>query len=101
MEDGATVAVCLQLAGKGKAQEALRAFEKIRYDRVRAAQKTGESTRDTWHKADFSMLKVNPEKLKLKREGWLLNFDAEEHAYEVYEETVKGMKSGIERRPLL
>ena len=46
MEDGACIAVCLQLAGKDNVPNALRAFEKIRYERVRATQKTGETTRD-------------------------------------------------------
>lgn len=31
MEDGATLAVCLQLSGKDKATEALQAYERIRY----------------------------------------------------------------------
>lgn len=46
MEDGACIAVCLQLAGKDNVTKALRTFEKIRYERVRATQKTGETTRD-------------------------------------------------------
>lgn len=33
MEDGATLAVCLQLSGKDKAAEALQAYERIRYVR--------------------------------------------------------------------
>ncbi|MCJ1311156.1 hypothetical protein MMC25_004826 [Agyrium rufum] len=88
MEDGATIAVCLQLSGKEKVSEALRAFEKIRYHRVRAAQKTGETTRDKWHKADFDKVKENPESMKLVREAWLLDHDAEAHAYATYQETV-------------
>jgi 2-polyprenyl-6-methoxyphenol hydroxylase-like FAD-dependent oxidoreductase len=101
MEDGATVAACLQISGKGKVQDALKAFEQIRYDRVRRAQKTGETTRDTWHKANFSKLKSNPENLKLKRESWLLDFDAEAYAYENYHATVAGMKNGFEKMPRL
>jgi len=97
MEDGVTLAASLQMSGRGKCADALRAYEKIRYERVRAAQKTGESTRDTWHKADFSNLKSNPEKLKLKRESWLLNFDAEAHAYEVYADAVAGLRNGVEK----
>ena len=50
MEDGVCLAVCLQLSGKQHVTDALRAYEKIRYDRVCKAQKTGESTRDRWHK---------------------------------------------------
>jgi hypothetical protein len=101
MEDGTTLAVCLQLSGKGKVQEALRVYEQIRYERVRAAQKTGEATRDTWHKADFSRVEADPEKLRLKRESWLLNFDAEEHAYEVYSDAVASMRNGVEKEPVL
>ena len=97
MEDGATVAVCLALSGKNKVPEALRAFEKIRYDRVRAAQKTGETTRDKWHKADFDKIKENPESLKLVREAWLMDHDAEAHAYEVYPETIALL--GVDKEP--
>lgn len=44
MEDGACLAVCLQLSGKENVADALRAYEKIRYDRVKACQKTGEKS---------------------------------------------------------
>ena len=93
MEDGATVAVCLELSGKGDIPKALRSFEKIRYDRVLAAQKTGESTRDKWHKADFDKIKENPESLKMVREAWLLDHDAEKHAYEAYRQTVAAISN--------
>jgi len=102
MEDGATLAVCLELAAKRKdgVQTALRAYERIRYDRVLAAQKTGETTRDRWHKADFANIKKNPEAVKLRREKWLLDFDAERHAYEVYEKTVREVEEEKERARL-
>ncbi|KAK3671319.1 hypothetical protein LTR78_008779 [Recurvomyces mirabilis] len=96
MEDGATVAVCLERAGKEHIEDALPTYEKIRYERVKAVQKTGETTRDAWHKADFSKLKENPEAIKLKREEWVLNHDAETHAYNVYDEAVKS----TERLPI-
>ncbi|MCJ1322613.1 hypothetical protein MMC15_007962 [Xylographa vitiligo] len=99
MEDGATVAVCLALSGKSKVPEALRAFEKIRYGRVLAAQKTGETTRDTWHKADFDKIKENPESLKLVREPWLMDHDAEAHAYKVYPETIALL--GVDKEPIV
>lgn len=92
MEDGVNLAVCLELAGKSRVQEALRAHERIRYDRVLQAQRTGVTTRDQWHKADFDNVKKNPEVLKLKREPWLLDFDSEKHAYDVYESTVAEMR---------
>jgi 2-polyprenyl-6-methoxyphenol hydroxylase-like FAD-dependent oxidoreductase len=88
MEDGATLGVCLTRGGKAHVQEAVAAFEALRYERVRAAQKTGEKTRDQWHKANWEEAKKNPESMKLKRGSWLLNFDAEEYAEENYSRTV-------------
>lgn len=51
-------------------------------------QKSGEATRDKWHKADFDSLRKNPEAIKLKRDEKILNFDAEIHAYNVYRDTI-------------
>ncbi|KAK0609001.1 FAD-dependent monooxygenase roqM, partial [Lasiodiplodia hormozganensis] len=120
VEDGVTVAVCLEMAARKKAEEeeeeggtgkadvreALRAYERIRYDRVRRAQKTGETTRDRWHKADFDKVLKEPEAVRLPREEWLLGHDAEAHAYAVYGETVEQMrreeeKGGVDVRSLL
>jgi 2-polyprenyl-6-methoxyphenol hydroxylase-like FAD-dependent oxidoreductase len=92
MEDGATMAVCLTLGGKDHVQEAVATFEALRYERVRAAQKTGEKTRDTWHKANWDEVKKNPESMELKREPWLLDFDAEKYAEENYASTVALLK---------
>lgn len=46
MEDGVTIAICLREAGKDNIPAATRAFQDIRYERVRLVQKTGETTRD-------------------------------------------------------
>jgi 2-polyprenyl-6-methoxyphenol hydroxylase-like FAD-dependent oxidoreductase len=92
VEDGVTIAICLQLASKAKSPLALRAYEKIRYQRVKEVQKTGETTRDGWHKADFEVaVRKNPEMIKLPRAEWLLNFDAEAHAYSVFGNVVASM----------
>ncbi|KAL7622834.1 hypothetical protein AAE478_006513 [Parahypoxylon ruwenzoriense] len=108
MEDGVTIAVCLRECANDKkknVQEAVAAFEAIRYARVKSAQKTGEQTRDIWHKADFKAAKDNPESLRLRREGWLLGFDAEKYAEENYARTVEvlrrtGLQDTAEARKL-
>jgi hypothetical protein len=41
-----TIAICLREAGKKNISAATKAFQEIRYDRVGAVQKTGETTRD-------------------------------------------------------
>ncbi|KAF2184137.1 salicylate hydroxylase [Zopfia rhizophila CBS 207.26] len=101
MEDGVTAAVCLELAGKANVPEAIRAYEKIRYGRVLATQKTGVTTRDAWHKADFDYVKKNPESVKLPREKWILDFDAQQHAHDVYAEIVKSLQTPSESKPSL
>ncbi|KAI1748079.1 putative monooxygenase [Xylaria castorea] len=105
LEDGATMAVCLSRAQAVAAaaaagnddddgvQEAVATFEAIRYERVRSAQKTGEQTRDIWHKADFGAAKKDPQSLRLRREAWLLNFDAETYAEARYEETARVLRA--------
>ena len=93
MEDGVTAAVCLELAGKQNVQEAIRVYEKIRYPRVLATQRTGVTNRDAWHKADFDYVRKNPESVKLPRLDWVLNFDCEKHAYDVYKETAEFLKA--------
>lgn len=104
MEDGVALGVCLRRAAgeaaaaadsddkkqilKDRIREAVAAYEALRYERVRSAQKTGEQTRDIWHKADLAAARENPPSLRLRREAWLLNFDAERHAEENYDRTV-------------
>ena len=92
-----TLAVTLASAGKDQVPAAVRGYEKIRYERVRRAQKTGETTRDKWHKADFEKIREDPEKLRLVREPWLLNFDAEAHAHEVWPAIFEELRKNDER----
>lgn len=87
-----TAAICLELAGKANVSEAIRAYEKIRYPRVLATQRTGVTNRDNWHKADFDAVRKNPESVKLPRQAWVLNFDCAKHAYDVYGETVDSLR---------
>lgn len=49
MEDGVTIAVCLRTAGKKNVSAALRAYQNIRYERVKSVQRTGEATREVQH----------------------------------------------------
>ena len=99
MEDGVTAAVCLARAGKANVPGALRAYEKIRYPRVLATQRTGVTNRDAWHKADWDFVRRNPESVKLPRQDWVLNFDARAHAEEVYDRIVEELRENPEWKP--
>jgi hypothetical protein len=56
---------------------------------VRAVQKTGESTRDLWHKTDWDKVKKDPESIGFPREEWIHQFDAEKHAEETFDEVMR------------
>ncbi|KAK3349142.1 hypothetical protein B0T25DRAFT_481607 [Lasiosphaeria hispida] len=89
MEDGVTIAVCLKRGGKDGVPFAVKAHQEIRYDRVRAVQKTGESTRDRWHKTDWKKVAEDPESIAFRREDWIHEHDAENYAEEVFDGIVK------------
>lgn len=92
IEDGVVLAACLELAGKKNIQLAVRAYEKIRYERVHKAQATGVKTREKWHKANWDTVRDNPETIHLTREAWLLNFDAEADCYKRFDEVAAGVR---------
>ncbi|KIV77052.1 hypothetical protein PV11_08888 [Exophiala sideris] len=94
MEDGVTLAITLEKAGKSDVPLALRAYEAIRYGRVHRAQMTGVTTREQWHKADWNEIWKDTKVLHLKRDAWLLDFDAETHAYEVVDDVLKDLRQG-------
>lgn len=106
MEDGVVLAVCLKEGGKDSVPDAVRAYQDIRYvlpfskacdtvltqfryERVKAVQKTGETTRDMWHKADWDQVKKNPASIQLPREDWIFRFDAESNARESFESALQ------------
>jgi 2-polyprenyl-6-methoxyphenol hydroxylase-like FAD-dependent oxidoreductase len=84
MEDGVVMAACLDRAGKDREPEAVRVWEKIRYERVHKVQQTGVTTRENWHRADWDSIWKDPTLIHLDRPAWILNFDAEEDAYGNY-----------------
>ncbi|KAL2109655.1 hypothetical protein VUR80DRAFT_2149 [Thermomyces stellatus] len=89
MEDGVTLAVCLRRAGKGNVPAAVRCYQDLRYDRVRKVQKTGETTRDLWHKTDWAKVREDPKSIAFPRESWILDFDAEQYAEDNFAEVFK------------
>jgi salicylate hydroxylase len=68
-EDGAVLAICLTLAGKGNVPLATRTFERLRMARVRSAQLCGEDVRDRWHNALKNVnegQEIDPESIHIK-----------------------------------
>ena len=92
MEDGVAMAICLEKCGKDRVPLAIKAYEAIRYDRVHKAQRTGVTTREQWHKADWDAIRKDPTSLHLKRDPWLLDFDQEPFTYSVIDDTIANLE---------
>ena len=60
-----------------------------RYGRVKAVQKTGETTRDMWHKTDWNKVREDPKTIAMPRDDWIHLHDAETHAETVFDEIFK------------
>lgn len=65
-----------------------------RYERVRKVQKTGETTRDLWHKTDWAKVREDPKSIAFPKEGWILDFDAEQYAEDNFAELFKAQTEG-------
>lgn len=101
MEDGVVLATYLSLSHFAlehgtlstpeKTTIAVKAWQRMRYERVKAAQKRGEVVMAKWHqKGDKGGLEAKemgkPKNMELPREEWLLEHDAEGWAREVWDE---------------
>ncbi|CRG86638.1 hypothetical protein PISL3812_03648 [Talaromyces islandicus] len=78
-ESSAVLAFCMKLAGKGNVPLATRVYEKLRFDRVRQAQLSGEDLRNRWHNALKNLKdgeEFDPDDIKIKNR-WLYSYDAE------------------------
>ncbi|KAH7155948.1 FAD binding domain-containing protein [Dactylonectria macrodidyma] len=95
IEDAATLAVCLELGGKGNIQQALRATQALRYDRASLMQRIGIETRDAWHKTDWEAVAKDARILEMPRPKWIFGHDCQQYAYDEYDKAVEALNSGV------
>jgi hypothetical protein len=68
-ESAGALAVCLSLVGSEEVKIATRAYEKLRFPRIRVSQRHGEDLRDRWHNALKNVeedVEIDPEVVKIK-----------------------------------
>ncbi|KAH8748266.1 hypothetical protein F5883DRAFT_582969 [Diaporthe sp. PMI_573] len=95
MEDAWTLAVCLEKAGKDNLTLATRVHNKLRFERVSAAQKLGFVNRESLHKTDWDFVMKNPEILgKMFHRKWLVQHDPEQYALENYDAVAEHLLKG-------
>ena len=62
-------------------------------------QKTGESTRDLWHKTDWAKVRDDPESIGFPREDWIHQFDAEKFAEENFDQVLSSLRDPVAEKP--
>lgn len=95
IEDGASIAVCLRRAN-GDVKLALRAFERIRYNRTHVVHMSSVSNRNEYHNVDWTpqFVKDHPGSLSLRRPVWIVEHDAKKFAEENFEKVAEDIRSG-------
>ncbi|EXJ76296.1 uncharacterized protein A1O5_00804 [Cladophialophora psammophila CBS 110553] len=94
VEDGATLASLVDRAGRSDIPSALRAFQKLRYDRTSTTQRMGWEVRHKWHQTDWERVKREPDFLKIPQPDWLYSANAEQYGYEKFDEVMAHIKEG-------
>ncbi|GAA5839973.1 hypothetical protein JCM11251_006576 [Rhodosporidiobolus azoricus] len=89
VEDAVTIAHTLSITKKKglPTNVALKAYQSLRYERVKKAQQLGVDNRDMWHKLDYSK-PIDPEKIKLPFATWLWEHNAIDYAHEHFDAAV-------------
>ncbi|KAK0718980.1 hypothetical protein B0T21DRAFT_295507 [Apiosordaria backusii] len=102
-ESAGVLAVCLSLVESDEVKVATRAYEKLRFPRVRVSQTHGEDLRDRWHNVLKNVeedVDIDPEMVKIKASTYLHNrplyaFDAEKDAIDKWEEVASRVRAEL------
>ncbi|KAJ5780205.1 salicylate hydroxylase [Penicillium paradoxum] len=95
VEDAATVAVCLQKCG-GDIELALQVFERIRFNRSHVIRQGSISTRDIYHKNDWTpeYVREHPTSLVIPFFSWIVGHDSIKTAEDNFDRLAAEVKSG-------
>ncbi|CAJ0544219.1 Ff.00g035070.m01.CDS01 [Fusarium sp. VM40] len=84
MEDGFSLATCLQLGGKSNVALAVKIHNELRFKRVTCAQKTGFKNRQLYHESTFKPAEEGTCPVFPMTSSWIYQHDPEQYAYEMY-----------------
>ncbi|KAF5249704.1 hypothetical protein FANTH_5012 [Fusarium anthophilum] len=88
IEDGVTLATCLQLAGKSQAANATKVYNKLRFQRVSCGQKMGFVNQQLKQHTDWDAIMKNPALIRSRYPKWVWLHDPEAYAYEKFAEAL-------------
>lgn len=99
VEDAATLAICLELAGKSRVKLALQVVEKIRYQRTSIIQDSGNAVYSQMRDPDWEAIQKNPSMMKFPRPDWIFGYDAHRDVYEQFPAAMRAVRDSTGYRP--
>ncbi|KAF9884569.1 hypothetical protein FE257_013097 [Aspergillus nanangensis] len=99
IEDAATVAICLQLAGKTHISLALQAVERLRYARTSIIQSSGPKIYAGVRNPDWKAIEKDPSLIMLPRPKWIFGYDVPRDVYEQFPLVKRAIEEGSSYTP--
>ncbi|OQE01246.1 hypothetical protein PENVUL_c043G07192 [Penicillium vulpinum] len=99
VEDAATLAICLELAGKQRVKLALQVVEKIRYQRTSIIQESGNAIYSQMRDPDWEAIEKNPSIMKFPRPAWIFGYDVRHDVYEQFPAAMSAVQDVTGYRP--
>ncbi|KAK7424574.1 hypothetical protein QQZ08_008584 [Neonectria magnoliae] len=95
VEDAAVMAICLDKA-KGDVPLALQVFERIRFNRSHVIHQSSISTRDVYHKHEWTpeLLEEYPESLSMAGFEWITDYDVQKEAEKHFDHLAQDVRNG-------
>ncbi|RHZ66404.1 hypothetical protein CDV55_103820 [Aspergillus turcosus] len=94
IEDGATLAICLELAGKERIPDGLRAMETLRSRRVAIIQEYGLELMTALHEADWEAVEQHKKPTMIVRPDWIFSHDCQQFTYQEFDRAMDSACGG-------
>ncbi|KAJ5563147.1 FAD/NAD(P)-binding domain-containing protein [Penicillium sp. DV-2018c] len=94
IEDAATLAICLELAGKSRVRLGLQAVQALRYQRTRLIQESGNAIYGQMRDPDWEAIEKNPAMIKFPRPEWIFGYDVQRDVYETFPAIRRAIQDG-------
>lgn len=95
IEDSVSLASCLEIGGKEKIPDSVRAHVRFRFVRTACAQKLGFSNAELLQDTNWDEVKLDPRRAAPKLPSWIFKHDPEKYAYENYDAAVEAVKNDV------
>lgn len=99
IEDGAVVAIALELAGKSNVPLGLKVAERIRYPRATVIQRGCSGLQESMLKPDWEAVRRDPSILSLPSPKWIFEHDCQAYTYREFDAVVQAIQEGREYMP--